>query len=172
MTHPLRRALCISAVVCVAVSILIAAVVGIPRLSSRWQSADVATDSDGSDDPEASTSQGQSGDTGTTGTEDSSSQGRAPSGDVSGQGSDVSSYTSELALPDEAERILRGYEEDGSCLLMDAGYLDLFGGVWSCTVQGDGWVDVCLVSETDEGRSDVRVIRMDAEEWGRSYDAE
>lgn len=79
------------------------------------------------------------------------------------------SYDSELDLADEATRLLEEYQEKGSCLLMEAGYLDLLGNVWTCTVQGAGWVDVCVVSEAEGTGSTVRVIRMDVDEWRESY---
>lgn len=87
----------------------------------------------------------------------------------SADGTGIRSYSSDLELEGEAERLLAAYEQQGSCLLREAGYLDLFGNVWSCTVQGPGWVDVCVVSGRDGDGSEVRVIRMDVGEWEASY---
>ena len=65
---------------------------------------------------------------------------------------------------------MRAYRDQGDCLLRRAGYLDLLGDVWSCTVEGPGWVDVVLVrrAEGDRG-SRVRVVRLALEEWEGAY---
>lgn len=90
-----------------------------------------------------------------------------------GGGEGVTSYSSDRTLADEASSLLSSYEGREGCVLREAGFLDLFGNAWTCTVQGPGWVDVCLVSGTGtgEGRSgsDVRVVHMEADEWERAY---
>lgn len=103
------------------------------------------------------------------GEEGSSSSGQRLWDDAGDEGSVTRGYSSELDLVDEASRLLEGYEDEGSCLLREAGYLDLFGNVWSCTVQGPGWVEVCVVSQAEGTGSEVKVVRMGIEEWERSY---
>lgn len=88
-----------------------------------------------------------------------------------GEGALVSSYSSERAPSEEAARLLGSYEDEGDCVLREAGFIDLLGNAWTCTVQGSGWVDVCLVSGRSFGSagSEVRVIHMDVNEWERAY---
>lgn len=86
-------------------------------------------------------------------------------------GAAVSSYASEDGVAEEAGRLLDGYEAQGDCVLREAGYLDLFGRVWTCTVQGPGWVDMCFATErADQGGCEVRRVRLDAAEWRESYE--
>lgn len=62
-----------------------------------------------------------------------------------------------------ATRLLVSYRSQGTCVLAHAGYLDLLGCVWGCVVRGDGWVDICVVSQRDD-RCQVDVTRLDATE--------
>ena len=67
-----------------------------------------------------------------------------------------------------ASEVLKGYKEEGDCVLCRAGYVDLFQNVWSCVVQGPGWVDVCVVSQADDSSaSEVKTLRMEVGEWGK-----
>lgn len=77
---------------------------------------------------------------------------------------DVSRRSSPLPLVDEAAEVLRAYRTQGSCVLAQSGFLDLFGRVWSCTVVGDGWVEVQVLTERGEG-TDVELVRMEAAQW-------
>ena len=64
-----------------------------------------------------------------------------------------------------ATRLLCTDRDRGDCVLASSGYLDLFGSVWGCVVEGDGWADVCLVVQADEGRvCQVSVTHLDARE--------
>jgi hypothetical protein len=72
------------------------------------------------------------------------------------------------ALPEAASHVLVGYRDDGSCVLVHAGYLDLFGNVWCCVVSGDGWVDTCLVSEKG-GTCEVETMRVETEKAVSAY---
>ena len=63
-----------------------------------------------------------------------------------------------------ATRLLVSYRDARNCALAEAGYLDLLGSVWGCVVQGDGWVDVCIVEQTTESSCRVHVMRLDARE--------
>ena len=60
-------------------------------------------------------------------------------------------HTSSRDVPDEAAEVLRERGEQGDCLVVRSGYLDLFGGVWGCVLQGGDWAEVCLVVEGAEG---------------------
>ena len=123
------------------------------------------------------------------GTDQGDGQGTPGAGDVSGDGSPldegteggsaaalsqledgrhetdtgyVEQETLEGELPEVATGVVEGYRDQGSCVLVRSGYLDMFGKVWSCTVSGDCWVDTCLVSE-GEGACVVLTVRMEAE---------
>lgn len=76
--------------------------------------------------------------------------------------SERTSRTSDLALADEASRILEDYERRGNCVVAQAGYLDLSGRTWGCVMQGVGWVEICVVTEGTSGKSSVEVWHMDA----------
>lgn len=78
---------------------------------------------------------------------------------------EVSGRRSALPLVEEARSVLADYRDRGTCVLLRAGYLDLFGRVWSCTVAGGTWVEVQVLSDTSEGGTDVTVVRMDARQW-------
>ena len=58
------------------------------------------------------------------------------------------------------------------CVLVRGGYVDLVGQAWSCVIQGDGWVDICVVRETDVGSSKVSVSRIENSMWEESLNAE
>ena len=62
-------------------------------------------------------------------------------------------------LVDVATAEIEVYEEQVGVVLARAGYLDLTGDVWSCTVLGPGWVDTCVVSE-DEDSGGCTVVRV------------
>ena len=56
-------------------------------------------------------------------------------------------------------------------LLRYAGYLDAFGNVWGCVVQGDGWVEVQVVKSVDGGTgSELSVVHMDAQSWAQQLE--
>lgn len=138
---------------------------------------DAPISEEGEDDPEADAQagtspggQGGSEPGGSLTAEDGMSSGQ-DAGSSEEEREPVRTYASEHGLREEAERLLSAYQRRGDCLLREAGYLDLLGRVWSCTVQGPGWVDVCFVSEdAGSGGSEVRVVRMGLEEWRRSYE--
>lgn len=117
---------------------------------------------------------GESGEEGTSGPGASAAGLPQAPGGAPGDGDTVTSYSSERTLAEEASSLLESYEAQGECVLREAGFLDLFGNAWTCTVQGPDWVDVCLVSGSgDAGESsgsDVRVVHMEAEEWRRAYE--
>ncbi|MCI1666378.1 MAG: hypothetical protein LKI25_08495 [Atopobiaceae bacterium] len=85
-----------------------------------------------------------------------------------------------------AAGLLRGYRDgDEVTTLVRAGYVDLLGRVWSCTVRGDGWVDTCVVqgspasgagavtvsSASTEGAvsSKVSVMRFEEGRWADAW---
>ena len=83
----------------------------------------------------------------------------------SGAGS-VERRASPLDMREEALSLLSSSRSAGDCVLVRAGYVDLMGRVWSCTVQGDGWVDVCVVRPDGAGDgSAVTTVRMRGDEW-------
>lgn len=95
---------------------------------------------------------------------DASTRGEA-GGFVEGLGEGAartSGRVSELPVDEEAARILDEYAAGQDCLVARSGWLDLLGRTWGCVVQGEGWVDVCVVSEGEDGGSEVGVMRMDA----------
>ncbi len=88
------------------------------------------------------------------------SQGPLP-GASQGQGSMRSLVEGDVGQV--ATRLLVSYRSQGTCVLAHAGYLDLLGCVWGCVVRGDGWVDICVVSQRDGG-CQVDVTRLDVAE--------
>ena len=88
-----------------------------------------------------------------------------------GQSGDTRYWESDRTLPEEAKELLASYQRAGNCTLAEADYLDLFGKTWGCVIQGDGWVDLCVVQEKDAGGSRARVTRMDPREWEGELDA-
>lgn len=64
-----------------------------------------------------------------------------------------------------ATRLLCTYRDTGECVLASSGYLDLLGSVWGCVVEGDGWVEVCLVCErSQDDACKVIVLHMEPNE--------
>ncbi|OFK23449.1 hypothetical protein HMPREF2826_05055 [Olsenella sp. HMSC062G07] len=80
-------------------------------------------------------------------------------------------WRSERPLDEEARTLLATYQGRGDCVLAQAGRLDLMGREWGCVVQGEGWVDVCRVSDMPTGGSRVSVVRMGARAWKGELDA-
>ncbi len=72
------------------------------------------------------------------------------------------------SVSDVAGALIKRYREQTGTTLAHAGWLDLVGRCWGCVVVGPGWVDVCLVSGTDEACA-AQTIRMEVEEWRRIY---
>lgn len=83
-------------------------------------------------------------------------------GAMASQDAEGSSRVSELSVTEEAGRVLDGYAAEGDCVVARSGWLDLLGRAWGCVIQGEGWVDVCVVNEREGGGSEVGVMRMDA----------
>lgn len=91
-----------------------------------------------------------------------------PEGDAADEKSPVpmgERYESELALVDEAARVLEERASDADSIVVRSGYLDLSGKVWACVLQGEGSVEVLMVSESSGGAgSEVVSWSMDAED--------
>lgn len=69
-----------------------------------------------------------------------------------------------------AIHLLTSYRDAQNCVLVSSGYLDLLGLVWGCVVQGDGWVDVCTVTEDQtEDSCKVSVLHMEASELAEVF---
>lgn len=83
----------------------------------------------------------------------------------------TTSWRTDEPLQQTGRALLEGYQEQGSCVLVRAGYLDLLGQVWECTVLGDGWVDVCVVGEEEDGCL-VWCTRMEVSEVERLCEEE
>jgi hypothetical protein len=83
----------------------------------------------------------------------------------------IARRSSPRPLADEARAVLSAYRDERDCALVQAGYIDLLGGTWSCTVQGPGWVDVVVVSADGASASKVTTTRMDVSEWAASVAA-
>ena len=54
-------------------------------------------------------------------------------------------------VPEEAEALLEERRARGDCVVARSGYLDLLGGTWGCVLQGNGWSEVCVITERGEG---------------------
>lgn len=80
----------------------------------------------------------------------------------------ITTWTVAGDLPEVASSVLVDYQDAGSCVLVHAGYLDLLGNVWCCTVTGDGWVDTCFVSERGEA-CEVRRQRVETAKVEDAY---
>ena len=69
---------------------------------------------------------------------------------------------------DEAADLLEERRGKGDCVVSRAGYLDLFGGAWGCVLQGNGWAEVCVISEGEAGTGcSVVTWELRAEDLGR-----
>lgn len=75
-------------------------------------------------------------------------------------------------VADAAARLVEGWHTRADAVLVQAGYLDLKGDSWGCVISGAGWVEVAVVSATEDGKSQVTTLRMEAEEWERAYGTE
>ena len=76
-------------------------------------------------------------------------------------GAEVRVETANDGIQESAKRLLVRYRTKGACLLRGAGYLDLFGRVWGCVVQGPGWVDICIAEEGSDGQCTSRSVHME-----------
>lgn len=81
---------------------------------------------------------------------------------------DVTTYETTDELPQTASDLVCKYRDAKDCVLRSAGYLDVLGNVWSCIVEGPGWVDLCIVNE-GRGGCEVEVVRMEVADWKESY---
>lgn len=82
----------------------------------------------------------------------------------------VTCWSTEGNVVEASKSLLEGYRSaEGPVVLARSGYLDLLSNVWSCVVQGAGWVDVCVVSNTSAGGAEVRVMRLEEARWEELY---
>lgn len=89
-------------------------------------------------------------------------------GDMEGESWEWSGTAQDV--PQAATEVLKRYQRARDCLLRYAGYLDAFGNVWGCVVEGAGWVDICVVGQDLQGQgSSVGTLRLDAKDWGEAY---
>ena len=90
-------------------------------------------------------------------------EGEAAAGDDAAPGRER--CESELGLVDEASRILEERAGVADSVVVRSGYLDLSGKVWACVLQGEGYVEVLMVSESPGGAgSEVVSWSMDVED--------
>lgn len=83
------------------------------------------------------------------------------------------SYETGSDIVETSRELLAGYRDAGDCVLVRAGYLDLLGSMWSCTVSFGDSVEVCVVAEAASGDScEVRVMRMEVRRWEEAYGGE
>lgn len=84
-----------------------------------------------------------------------------------GDAASYESHEEDLDLPGAATEILEGYRDQG-CTLHYADYLGVLGDVWGCVVEGERWVEMCVVREAEGAAvSRVEVVRFDADGWER-----
>lgn len=84
-------------------------------------------------------------------------------------GGAIRRISSERSLEEEARELLVAYRDQGDCVLVRSGPIDLLGNAWSCVIQGPDWVDVCVVRrDKDLTASEVTICRMDIQEWEES----
>lgn len=96
-------------------------------------------------------------------------QGTVVTGAVSA--SDVEMTSFDLGVAEEGVEVLEEYEARGGCVLAQSGYLDLLGRSWGCVIQGEGWVDICVVQEGRDGEgSTLSVIHMDSDDVARELE--
>lgn len=81
-------------------------------------------------------------------------------------------YELPLGVQEAAAQEVERYQGLDAAVLVRAGWLGLLGRTWGCVVAGPGWVDVCVVTQLDDGGSQVCVARMEASEWGQAYGAQ
>lgn len=86
------------------------------------------------------------------------------------EGAQTVVWSEEGGVEQVATRLLATYRDGEPCVLCQAGYLDLLGRVWSCVVQGGGWVEICVVKEED-GASVVTLMRLDGDEVASALEA-
>ena len=86
--------------------------------------------------------------------------------------SDVTVRSETGEVEQVATRLLTSYRDERDCVLAEAGYLDLLGSVWGCVVQGDQWVDICVIEQVDEAFCRVHVMRLDASEVAKELDVD
>lgn len=97
------------------------------------------------------------------------SDAQGPAARISENGISVSVRAGDLEQV--ATHLLTSYRDAHDCVLVSSGYLDLLGAVWGCVVQGDGWVDVCIVAhDAVAGRCRVSVLHMDADELAHVFE--
>lgn len=78
--------------------------------------------------------------------------------------------TTKALVPERLEQAaydaLSTYKARRDCVLVRAGFIDLLGNVWSCTVRGGDWVEIqVMTSLGDDVGTEVLTVRMDARTW-------
>ena len=173
-THSRRKARCVL-VVALLLAMLMAAVFGARSLApdGTWPWSSASTDESHSEEEGAGTGCDEGAECDSSSKLDSAREEAKSQGEDLGWQADVRmgnpvSHDAEGDVAQAASAELERYKRRGDCVLCQAGYLDLLGGVWGCLVQGPGWVEMCVVEEHEGGaHSTVRTVRMEEEEWGQ-----
>lgn len=83
--------------------------------------------------------------------------------------SNVEVRRSTLGVSEAGAELLDSYEGRRDCVLVSWGYLDVWGDVWSCVVDGGDWADVCFLEASPGGGCDVRILHIDADDLERAW---
>lgn len=62
------------------------------------------------------------------------------------------------------EQVLLTYESFEGGSLKEAGYLDLWGGVWSCVIQQSDMVTICIIRDK-QSSCEISTVCMNANDW-------
>lgn len=72
-------------------------------------------------------------------------------------------WETKKSLQQAGEELLDLYKEKEHSVPVFSGYLDVLGKTWGCIFQGNGWTDICLVTDTDAVRK-VAICHMTTQE--------
>ncbi len=79
---------------------------------------------------------------------------------------DVESYEVARPLKTAASDLMKEYQNRSDCVLLEARYLDLLGSVWGFSVEGQGWVDVCIMRDAGTRSTAVEIVHLRADGQG------
>lgn len=78
----------------------------------------------------------------------------------------VESYEVDESLETAAAELMKDYQARQDCILLEARYIDLLGNVWGFSVEGAGWVDVCIMRDAGSDATSVEIVHMETESTG------
>lgn len=79
---------------------------------------------------------------------------------------DVESYEVARPLRTAAASLMKEYQDRSDCILLEARYLDLLGSIWGFSVEGQGWVDVCIMRDAGASSTAVEIVHLRADGQG------